>query len=63
MDGDEYVIIYQAETDGPICMERLSPDEIRALVDELKLTIADYAIVDGIIIKSFDGKHELRELG
>lgn len=55
------LLIYLDETDGDIIMENIpeniSGEEIRDRVKKLNLTIYDYAIVSGTVLKSFASKN------
>lgn len=48
-----YIIIYQKETDGEICIEYCEFHKLRDLLEKYHLHIRDIAIIDGTIIKDF----------
>ncbi len=47
------IMIYQQGTDGEVSLERLTRTEIIEKVERYELTVNDYAIIEGVVLKSF----------
>jgi len=50
---ERYIVIYQKETDGDICVEYCEFYKIENLLKKYRLDIRDIAIVKGKIVKEF----------
>jgi len=53
---DYYLFLFYTETDGELQMRQLPPEDIKELIERHRLGVCDYAIVKGIVMKSFDNK-------
>ncbi len=52
----EYLVIMLTQTDGDIEIVSMSSTEIKEKVLSGKLHPTDFAVIDGVVIKSFDNK-------
>jgi len=53
-DGKRYIVVYQKEADGDICIEYCKSNEIRNLLEKYRLHYRDIAIIEGTLVKGFD---------